>query len=158
MFFWFVGTALVAVWLVFHDPRFDYRCLIAGVLLPDVVDGPFGGARVMHSVLGSVGLLVLVMAATVGRRARRKRWLALPIGTFLHLVFDGAFASTKVFWWPFGGVHFHDAPLPSFDRGALDILLELAGIAMCWWAVRQFGLADRERRQRFWRTGVLEPC
>jgi hypothetical protein len=158
MFFWFVGTGLVAVWLVFHDPRFDYRLLIAGVLLPDIIDGPFGGARVMHSVAGSVGLLVLVMAATVGRRSRRKHLLALPIGTFLHLVFDGAFASTKVFWWPFGGVHFRDAPLPSFDRGGWDILLELAGFAMCWWAVRQFGLVDPERRRRFWRTGVLEPC
>jgi len=158
MLFWFVGTALVAVWLVFHDPRFDYRFLLVGALLPDIVDAPFGGARVMHSVTGSVGLLVVVMLGTIGRRPRRRRLLALPIGTFLHLIFDGAFATTHVFWWPFTGRGFDDAPLPSWDRGAVDVVLELAGLAMCGWAVRQFGLADAERRRRFWRTGVLEPC
>jgi len=159
MLFWFVGTALVAVWLVFHDPRFDYRCLVAGALLPDLVDGPLGGARVMHSVAGSVGLLMVVMFSTVGKRLRRKRWLALPIGTFLHLVFDGAFNNTKVFWWPFSGLGFHNAPLPSLDRSpGLVVVMELAGLAMCWWAMRQFGLHDAEARRRLWRTGVLEPC
>ena len=79
-------------------------------------------------------------------------------GTFLHLVFDGVWANTKVFWWPFGGVGFGDAPLPSWDRGAIGILLEVVGLGLCVWAVRAFGLRDRVRRQRFWRTGVLEPC
>ena len=158
MFFWFVGTALVAVWFVFRDARFDYRWLIVGALLPDAFDGPFGGARVMHSVAASAALLVLVMLVTVGRRARRRRLLALPIGTFLHLVFDGAFADTKVFWWPFSGWGFHGAALPSWHRGPLDVVLELAGLVMCGWAVRRFGLGDRTRRSRFWRTGVLEPC
>jgi hypothetical protein len=158
MFFWFIGTAIVAVWFVFHDPRFDYRCLLVGALLPDVTDGPFGGARVMHSVLGSVGLLVIVMAVTVGRRPIRRCLLAIPIGTFLHLVFDGAFATTKVFWWPFGGLSFHHAALPSWHRGGWDVLLELFGLALCAWAVRNFGLTDPARRRTFWRTGVLEPC
>ncbi len=158
MLFWFVGTATVAVWFVFHDPRFDYRVLMVGALLPDAVDAPWGGARVAHSVVGSVGLLIVVMVATVGRRNARKRWLALPIGTFLHLVFDGAFATTKVFWWPFGGWGFHHAPLPSWHRGPLDVLLEAIGLVLCAWAYRRFGLADREHRVRFWRTGVLEPC
>ena len=53
MLFWFVGTAVVSVWLVFHDARFDYRFLIVGALWPDLVDAPFGGARMFHSVVGS---------------------------------------------------------------------------------------------------------
>lgn len=158
MFFWFLGTAVVAVWFVFHDSRFDYRFLLLGALLPDIIDAPMGGARVLHSVTGSVAVLMVVMFSTVGRRPIRRRLLAIPIGTFLHLVFDGAWANTKVFWWPFGGVAFRNAPLPSWNRGAIDILLELLGLAMCVWAVRAFGLTDPARRKRFWRTGVLEPC
>jgi hypothetical protein len=158
MFFWFIGTAVVAVWFVFHDPRFDYRLLVAGALVADVIDAPFGGARVMHSVTGSVAVLFLVMAVTAGRKPIRRRLLAIPIGTFLHLVFDGAFSNTKAFWWPFGGVGFGDAPLPSWDRGAVNIPLELLGLAACVWAFRKFGLRDPERRRTLWRKGTLEPC
>jgi len=158
MVLWFVGTAVAAVWFVFHDSRFDYRLLILGALAPDIIDAPIGGARVLHSVVGSVAVLMIVMFATVGRRGLRRRLLAIPIGTFLHLVFDAAFANTRVFWWPFGGVGFRDAPLPSWDRGLVNIPLEIIGLALCAWAVRRFGLRDRERLRRFWRTGVLEPC
>jgi hypothetical protein len=34
VFFWFIGTAVVAVGMVFRDPRFDYRLLIVGSVLP----------------------------------------------------------------------------------------------------------------------------
>ena len=158
MFFWFIGTAVTAVWFVFHDSRFDYRLLIMGALAADIIDAPFGGARVFHSVIGSVVVLAAVMFSTVGRRATRRRLLALPIGTFLHLVFDGAFSATRVFWWPVAGVNFRDAPLPSWDRGWIDVVLEAVGFGLCVWAVRRFGLRSAERRRHFWRTGVLEPC
>lgn len=150
-----VGGAVLAVWAVFRDPTFDYRPLILGVLLPDLIDAPFGGARVMHSVIGSVALLALVMALTTGNRARRKRWLGLPIGTFLHLILDGAFANTKVFWWPFTGFGFDDARLPVVQRGIVNVALELAGLALCAFLWRRFQLADPRRRRRFLREGRL---
>lgn len=150
-----VGGAVLAVWAVFRDPMFDYRPVILGVLLPDLVDAPFGGARVMHSVTGSVVLLALVMALTVGNRARRKRWLGLPIGTFLHLILDGAFANTSVFWWPFTGLGFDDARLPVVQRGIVNVALELAGLALCAFLWHTFRLADPRRRRRFVREGRL---
>jgi membrane-bound metal-dependent hydrolase YbcI (DUF457 family) len=127
-------------------------------LLPDLVDAPFGGARVAHSVVASVALLVAVMVATIGRSRRRVRrhLLALPIGTFIHLVLDGMFRNTTVFWWPFAGVR-RGVRLPSVSRGGWDAVLELAGLAIMGWAWRRFGLADRERRARFWRSGRLDP-
>jgi hypothetical protein len=158
MLFWFVGTAVVSVWFVFHDPRFDYRLLVVGALLPDVVDALTGAAWVFHSLAGSVGVLVVVMLATIGRRALRKRLLAVPIGMFLHLIFDGAFTNTEVFWWPFSGAGFDDAALPVADRGWWNLALEAVGIGLCLWAVGRFGLRDPARRRRFVRTGVLEPC
>jgi len=31
---WFAVTAVAAVWFVFRDPRFDYRLLIVGAVVP----------------------------------------------------------------------------------------------------------------------------
>lgn len=155
MILWFVGTASLAVWLVFRDPRFDYRVLAIGALLPDLVDAPFGGARVMHTMIGNVALLIVIMLATIGRRMRRRMLLAIPIGSFLHLVFDGAFANTTLLWWPFTGSSFDDAPLPSIERGAISIVLELIGLAVLVWFWRRFQLADPERRRTLVHTGHL---
>jgi hypothetical protein len=156
VFFWVLGGSLLVAWTVFRDPGFDHRLVMVGSLLPDVVDAPFGGARVAHAVVTSVVLLVVVMLATIRHRLVRRHLLALPIGTFIHLVLDGVFTDTKVFWWPFTGGHFADARLPSVSRGRWDVLFELAGLVILGWAWRRFGLADRERRQRFVRTGRLD--
>lgn len=159
MFFWFVGTAVAAVWYVFRDPRFDYRLLIVGALLPelDAVIPQIGGAGmgVMHSLSFSVVLLVLVMALTSGRKPIRALLLGLPIGTFLHLVFDGAWATTEVFWWPFGGWSFGDARLPSIQRGWWNVPLEVAGLVVVVWVWRRQRLVDPARRREVARTGRL---
>jgi hypothetical protein len=154
MFFWFLGTVLGAVWLVFRDPRFDVRLLAVGAVLPEL-DALFGGARVMHTLVFSLALLAIVMFATVGRRAVRKVWLGLSIGTLLHLVFDGAWADAHVFWWPLDGWSFEDAPLPAAERGWWNVPLELAGLTILVWFWRRAGLADERRRRELWRTGRL---
>ena len=158
MLLWFWGTAFLTVWVVFHDPSIDYRFLLVGAILPDLIDAPFGGARVAHSVTFAVAVLLVVMLATIGRRTWRRRLLFLPIGMLLHLVYDGAFTNTRVFWWPFSGVGLPDAQLPTVERGlALDLLLELVGFVILAWAWRRFGLRDAARRRLFWRTGTLVP-
>jgi hypothetical protein len=106
-------------------------------------------------VLFSVVLLAVVMVATVGRKPVRRLLLGLPIGTFLHLVFDGAWTDTQVFWWPFGGTAIGDAPLPSMSRGAWSLLLEAIGLALCVWIWRRARLGERTRRATFWHEGRL---
>jgi hypothetical protein len=155
MLLWFVGTAWLAVWIVLHDRTFDYRLLAAGALLPDIVDGVTGGVGVMHSVVTSIGLLVAVMLVTFGRRPIRRRLLAIPFGTFLHLVFDGAFNTTKVFWWPLAGRVADDSSLPSIERGAVSAGLELVGAAILWWWWKRFALDQPANRTRFLRVGHL---
>ena len=161
VFFWFIGTVTVIVMVVFRDPRFDYRLLVVGAVLPDLVDGTIGnlagGALVLHSLTTCVVVLVVVMAATVGRRQARKTWLGLPIGMFLHLVVDGAVDDAQVFWWPLGGWSFEGARLPVVERGLWNVPLELLGLALCAWIWRRHGLADRAARQWFGRTGQLVP-
>lgn len=136
MVLWFVGTAYAAVWFVFRDPRFDLRMLALGALLPDIVDVWSGGTWVMHSVTASVTVLALVMFATRGRRPSRPMLLAVPIGMFMHLVFDGVFARTTAFWWPFAGTGFGTDRLPSFDRGWWNLPLEITGALLAMWVMR----------------------
>jgi len=154
MFLWFLGTAIVSVWYVFTDPRFDYRLLLVGALLPDLVDVPFGQARWAHSLTVAVGMLALVMLVTAGRKPIRRFLLGAPIGMLLHLVWDGAFAATKVFWWPFSG-SWGDTEVPSLERGALNVVMELVGAGILVWVWKRFGLADPQRRADFLRHGLL---
>ncbi len=155
MFFWFIGTAVVTVGVVFRDPRFDYRLLIVGSVLP-VGDALFGGARAMHSVTVSVGLLAVLMLATSGRKPIRKVLLGLPIGMILHLVFDGAWSDTEVFWWPFFGFAFDDTALPMVERGWWSVAMEIVGIAICVWLWRHNDLGDADRRRAFLHDGRLD--
>ncbi len=155
MFFWFIATAVITIALVFRDPRFDYRLLIVGSVAP-LLDGLFGGARVLHSVTFSVALLALVVVATAGRKPSRKLLLGLPIGMILHLVFDGAWGNTEVFWWPFFGWSFHDAELPEVARGAWSLVLEAIGIALCAWLWRRNSIGRSERRRAFLADGHLD--
>jgi membrane-bound metal-dependent hydrolase YbcI (DUF457 family) len=154
MILWFAGTSFLAVWLVFRDPAIDHRLVMAGALLPDVVDGATGGPWVLHSVFGSVVLLGVVMLTTVRRRRLRRQLIAVPIGTFLHLVFDGAWTDTDTFWWPFSG-SFGDGLLPSLERGPVVVVLEVVGLGILVWAYRRFRLDEPERRRVFLRTGRL---
>lgn len=174
MFFWFLGTAATTVWFVFRDDRFDYRVLAVGVLSVDVVDAALGGSRVMHSVMASVLLLAVVMLLTSRGTSTRRRLLALPIGTFLHLVFDGAFSNARVFWWPMREIAsvvssdpirfgswwstFDGISLPSVERGAVNIILEIIGIALLVRLWRTHGLGDATVRRRFIADGrLVEP-
>lgn len=157
MFCWFIGTAVVAVGFVFRDPRFDYRLLIVGSVLPllDLVIEPVTGVLPLHSITVSVALLVVVMLATIGRRRLRRLLLGLPIGMFLHLVFDGAWSDTDVFWWPITGWEVADAELPLVQRGALSLVLEVVGIALCVWIARANGFGSAAARRRFLHDGHL---
>ncbi|MGI8793674.1 MAG: hypothetical protein ACR2H3_10935 [Acidimicrobiales bacterium] len=156
MILWFAGAAFVAVWAVFRDTAIDYRLIMAGALLPDLIDVGFGGARVAHTLAASATLLAAVMVATRGRRALRRRLLALPIGTFLHLVFDAMWTRTATFWWPAFGVAFENDRLPSLDRlGPVVVAQEFLGLVALVWVWQRFRLREPERRALFVRTGRL---
>ena len=156
MLLWFAGLSFVLVWQVFRDPAFDYRLVMVGALLPDAVDVVFGGARVLHTLVFSAALLAVVMAATRGRRVLRRRLLAVPVGTFLHLVLDGMWTRTAVFWWPAFGWSFEGTSLPSAERGVMLVAVqEVIGLVALWWCVGRWELYEPGRRRRFLRTGRL---
>lgn len=147
MLLWFVGTSVAAVWFVFRDPQFNFRLVVVGALIPDIIDGIGGGAGPLHSVVTVIALLAVVMLITTGRRPVRKPLLAVIIGLFMHLVFDGAFANTSMFWWPLGGFATYEQALPSIDRGWINVGLELVGVGLILWVRSQIGPTGKKIQQ-----------
>ena len=155
MLLWFAATAVVLVAVVFKSPAIDYRTVIVGALLP-LVEAVLGGPRLLHSVIGSVVLLGVVVLATRGRRLARRRLLGVPIGVMCHLILDGSFTRTRSFWWPASGWAFAPGQVPELTHLGVSVFLELVGVAVTVWAWRAFGLTDPVRRRRFIDDGRLD--
>lgn len=157
MAIWFVAFSIVLVWVVFQSPALDVRVVALGALVP-LLDGVTGGPWVLHTLLGSVGALAVVMVATRGRRRVRRALLGVPIGMFLHLVLDGVWADGDLLWWPLLGGGAFDGSLPEIDRpvGVL-VLMEVAGVSALAWAYRAFALDDPARRRELKASGRLRP-
>ncbi|MDH3682438.1 MAG: hypothetical protein OEV40_21095 [Acidimicrobiia bacterium] len=152
--FWFAVAAPVLVAEVFRSPLVDYRLVIVGALLP-LVEAAAGRPSILHTLIGSVALLFLVMVTTVNRRLLRRRLLGLPIGMFLHLVLDGTWTDSELFWWPAFGT---DLPsgLPVAGRSPLLLIgMELAAVGLAVWAWRRYGLASPANRSLLVREGHL---
>ena len=110
----------------------------------------------LHTLLGAAVVLGAVMVATTSRRRLRRRLLGVPVGLFMHLVLDGVWADTDVFWWPAFGPSFGGGRLPELERGLLSVAMEAFGVLALWLAWRQFGLDDPARRSLFIRTGRVD--
>lgn len=155
MLIWFLVLAPVLVAEVFRSPMIDYRLVALGGVLPlaEVVIG----VNVLHTLLGAVVLMTVVMLTTQKRRLLRRQLLGVPIGLFVHLVLDGSWTRAELFWWPAFGFDFGQTALPEFDRPlAFGLLLELLGVAAAVWAYRRYDLADPQKRDRLIQTGQLD--
>lgn len=156
MILWHVSTAVAVVWFVFRDPRFDYRWLAAGSVMP-MLESATGGKWIMHTLVFSVVLVMAVMLATVGRRPLRRMLLGVPIGALLYLVFSGAWNDGGTFWWPATGWEIGDRPIPFTERGwALTLALEAVGAVLCALGWRRARLGDADRRRRLVQRGHLD--
>lgn len=154
MVIWFAATSALLVAIVFRSVGLDYRTVLVGSLLP-LVEAILGGPRLLHSVVGAVTVLAVVMLGTRRRRLLRRRLLGIPIGMMCHLVLDGAFTRTEVFWWPLAGVDFASGQIPELEHLGVSLLLEVVGLGVAWFARQQFGLDDPAARRRFREDGRL---
>ena len=157
MLLWFAVAAPFLVAEVFRSPMVDYRMVALGALLP-LLEVFTGGAFVLHTLAAPVIVLTVVMGATTGRRLLRRRLLGIPIGMFFHLVLDGTWASTKLFWWPVFGLSFDELELPEATLVGWRLVLELLAVSLAVVAWRRYGLDDPEARRRLVRTGHLPPA
>lgn len=155
MLIWFAAASVLIVAFVFRSAGLDYRAVIVGSLLP-LLEALLGGPRLLHSMVGAVAVLAVVMVATRNRRLVRRRYLGVPIGLMCHLVLDGSFTDTETFWWPLSGWSFAPGQIPALEHLGLSLVLEVVGVGLAVWAWRLFGLQDPVRRTRFLADGRLE--
>lgn len=153
---WFAGMSVLGVVTVFQSPGVDYRLVVVGALLP-VAEGLLGHPWALHTLLGAALVLGLTVLATQRKRLLRRRLLGLPVGMFAHLVLDGSWTRSRLFWWPFLGRSFGRAQVPELVHGWFVVFLELAGAGALAWCWRHAGLTDGARRRRFLTSGRLDP-
>tara|TARA_B110000014_G_scaffold242684_1_gene212481 strand:- start:83 stop:589 length:507 start_codon:yes stop_codon:yes gene_type:complete len=157
MFFWFVGTALIAMWFTFRDPAIDHRLVVLGALMPDGLDMLLGTTNFMHTLAAPILLLLVLMLATIGRRQLRRHVLAVPIGVFWHSVFDGAWMNTSLFWWPLTSAANSDVNVLLAEREVLVVVgMEIVGAFLLMWSWHLMGMTDASRRRLFLRSGRLD--
>ncbi len=155
------------------DVRVDYRLLLVGALLPDLIDKPLslifgiGGRNFAHTLVFALALtaLFLLLRPRSSSKSGAGMWtvavLALAIGTWTHLLFDRMWALPEILLWPFLGLAF---PLDPFDLFSLlegyrdpfvlvgDVLGAVALLYIAW----RHRLHRKGRFRLFLRNGRLE--
>jgi inner membrane protein len=169
MVFWHLGLAALVTYVSLGRSRIDYRFVLAGAILPDVVDGLLGlvvfsgpsGRWIAHSLLAVMAVFAVIVVAFKGER--RVAVFGLGVGWLLHLVGDGMWQAPRTFLWPAFGPKFAAAPAEPyswdlFADPAAHLWTwagELAGILVLLWFFVAFRLGEKDRRTRFLRDGLL---
>ena len=166
-----MGVATLIVYVTLGRRRIDYRFILLGSVLPDLMDGALSlfffegnsGRWIAHSILAVVVVTVLIVVGFRGER--RVSVFGVGVGWLLHLVGDGMWQAPLTFLWPAFGTDFSATPREPYSWDLLSDPLshsltwagELAGLAVLAWFVVAFGLTDPKRRRTFLRDGYLRP-
>lgn len=92
----------------------DYRLVLLGSMLPDIIDKPLGTWLLVDTlsngrIYAHTLLLSLVLAALgiyLGLARRGSGWLWLAIGSMVHLALDQMWRSPGTLFWPLYGLKF----------------------------------------------------
>lgn len=95
----------------------DYRFVLLGSLLPDIIDKPiwiftgsnfnWNGHGYAHTFL--FNFLLLIGGIILATRQNKTWLITISLCSFIHLVFDQMWLNTTTLWWPLSG---------SIQRGA----------------------------------------
>ncbi|MFN2610436.1 MAG: metal-dependent hydrolase [Actinomycetota bacterium] len=151
--------------------RIDYRVVMLGSLLPDLIDKPIGriffaGRFQASRLYGHTFLFVVVLVLGIQfllRGETARRWFILPIAALLHLALDAMWSHPITLFWPLFGTRFPAEPTDSYWLEALTrpvqhpaiAVQELVGLALLVYMIAGYGLHKRQRRKDFLRTGYL---
>jgi inner membrane protein len=172
MLFWHLGVTSAIVFLTLGARRIDFRVVLLGSILPDLIDKPIG--RIFferqfqsshlfgHTLLFVTVLLLAIQLLLRGKTART--WFILPIAALIHLALDGMWSHPVTLFWPLFSTRFPPEPVASYWHEVLlrplvhpwVLVQELIGLAILVYMARAFGLQDRARLSRFLRDGQLE--
>lgn len=171
MILWHLGTAAAITYVTLGRRRIDYRFVLIGAVLPDLVDGLLGlflfegesGRWIAHSLVVVIALGTGIVLAFRGER--RLAMFGLAVGWLLHLVGDGMWQAPRTFLWPAFGLDFAASPREPYSW---DLFTdpsahlatwggEVAGLLILLWFYVAFRLGERERLKLFMADGYLRP-
>jgi inner membrane protein len=114
----------------------DYRLVILGSLLPDIIDKPLGqwifseifsnGRIFGHTLLF---LLIFLIIGSILFHATQKKWvLTISFGVFLHLVLDAMWLMPDSLFWPLYGFVFNRIDLSAWGYNMLTNLFTIPSV------------------------------
>lgn len=171
MILWHLGVAAAITYVTLGRRRIDYRFILLGAVLPDLVDGALGlfifdgpaGRWVAHSLVAVIVIAVVIILLLSGER--RLAVFGIAVGWLLHLVADGMWQAPFTFFWPAFGLDFSDTPPEPYSWDLLTHPLdhwttwgaELVGLAILFWFWVAFRLGEQGRRSLWLKDGYLRP-
>jgi hypothetical protein len=113
-----------------HIFQIDYRFILLGSMLPDLIDKPMGvllspiyvtnGRLITHTLLF---LIIMVCLGSIIAVKQRKLWgLYIIFGVLVHLVLDSMWLEPVVLFWPALGFSFPQTPGTGWDAWILEAL------------------------------------
>ena len=160
-----LGIGLGLAWLASRGNRttVDFRLVLVGSILPDLIDKPLGALLPLAARRGahSLRFRAAILGASLWPAFRGLRWVGF--GDAVHLLVDLIWQEPLVALWPLLGTAF--PPGEQSFGGYLQILLtdpyvqfgEIVGGAILIATVWRYRLYRGSRLQQFLRDGRLTP-
>lgn len=171
MILWHLGVGAALVYVTLGRRRIDYRYILIGAVLPDLVDGVArhfldyegSGRGLAHSLVSFMVLAVLVVVLFKGET--RLAVFGLPVGWLTHIFLDGMWQAPKTFLWPAFGSGFDALPAEPYawdlvtDPTAhlLTWSAEVVGLLVLAWFWVAHRLGEDGRLRLFLSDGYLRP-
>ena len=101
-----------------NQPSIDYRVVLIGSTLPDIIDKPIGAyllrntfhnSRIFAHTLVFSSILILIGTYLMYKR-RKNNVLLLGICSSIHLILDSMWLYTGILFWPYFGFKFPVRP------------------------------------------------
>ncbi|HMK46312.1 MAG TPA: metal-dependent hydrolase [Methanocella sp.] len=171
IFFGHIGLTLLVVFalssLIKEDA--DYRLVVAGAMLPDIIDKPIGhylfystfenGRIFAHTIAFAVLLTGVCIYAERRRLLDGARFIALA--SVLHIIEDQMWNTKQTLFWPLLGWEFPKINLDNYFGNILNELIhdpsvyipEITGFIIIFTFIWYFRLYRPENAAMFARTG-----
>jgi inner membrane protein len=164
-------------------PDIDYRFVLLGFVLPDLIDKPIGALLFINTYHNSriyahtllFSLILIISGAVLRKRRNSNIVLTLGIGSMIHLILDGMWQYPETILWPFFNInaalsakngwlgvllgfpykfdHWLATSMDHLLRDPSPLIFELAGAVII--AVIFIGLLRKKKLKEFFKTGRL---
>jgi hypothetical protein len=154
--------------------KVDYRFLLIGSILPDLVDKPIGrlffagyfesGRIFGHTLLFAIALALL--AVYLNRKYHIAGVIFLSVGCLMHVVEDAGIFNLRTLLWPLFGLSFSKSPMDDYWGHIINELLSdpfgiglelFFGLSIVAIMTIYFKLYQKDRLRAFVSRGELRP-